>query len=196
MDFGCGTKPYRHYFNVNEYIGVEYKSDNYKYDKDCVDVYYDGKTLPFEDGHFKTIYSSEVIQQINNIDEILDEFNRVLEDKGKLLITATFLYQELMSSTDTFRYTIKGLKRLLARKGFRIIKLDKLGTANETMALLIAHYLMFKTRRNPLLKFFVYYPVLAVVSLFSNISFGSNECDDMFYIGMIILAEKTGGRKR
>ena len=49
MDLGCGLKPYRSLFNVDEYIGVEYHGDGPTYDKGLADVFYDAGHWRFSD---------------------------------------------------------------------------------------------------------------------------------------------------
>src|SRR6266480_3519820 len=52
MDFGCGKKPYRSLFQVDEYVGVDYASEGHPHKDEPVDVFYDGKILPFPDSYF------------------------------------------------------------------------------------------------------------------------------------------------
>jgi len=37
-----------------------------------IDVFYDGKKVPFEDGHFDAIFSSEVFEHVFNLPDILN----------------------------------------------------------------------------------------------------------------------------
>ncbi|MDI9358972.1 MAG: hypothetical protein QM528_08490 [Phycisphaerales bacterium] len=47
LDFGCGTKPYKHLFNnVEEYVGLDFASDRVKGEKTETDIVYDGKNIP------------------------------------------------------------------------------------------------------------------------------------------------------
>src|SRR5687767_14503304 len=71
MDFGCGSKPYKSIFTVNEYIGVDYDNPGHPHNNEQIDVFYDGKTLPFPDNHFDSICSAEVVEHIFNLPEIL-----------------------------------------------------------------------------------------------------------------------------
>src|SRR5690242_11206308 len=78
MDFGCGIKPYESLFTVDEYIGVDFIGEGETYAKTKVDVIYDGKTLPFPDESFDSIFSTEVAEHIFNLEEIIKELQRVL----------------------------------------------------------------------------------------------------------------------
>ena len=54
LDFGCGSKPYRHLFNhVNSYIGLDYENDGHNHSNEDIDVYYDGKKIPFPDQYHR-----------------------------------------------------------------------------------------------------------------------------------------------
>ena len=52
MDFGCGSKPYKSLFNVEEYLGVDYYNEGHPHENEQIDVFYDGKNLPFPDNYF------------------------------------------------------------------------------------------------------------------------------------------------
>ena len=47
LDIGCGTKPYKNLCQVDEYIGLEIDDEGNRNHKNA-DVFYDGKTIPFE----------------------------------------------------------------------------------------------------------------------------------------------------
>ena len=49
---------------------------------------YDGKKLPYKDGSFDGIISTEVFEHVNNRDAFIKELHRVLKPGGKLVITA------------------------------------------------------------------------------------------------------------
>src|SRR5947209_959521 len=87
MDFGCGQTPYKSLFTVEEYIGVDYDNPGHSHINESIDVYYDGKTLPFENDYFDSVFSSEVFEHIFNLPDILKELNRVLKNDGLMLIT-------------------------------------------------------------------------------------------------------------
>ena len=44
-----------------------------------VDFFYDGKQFPFDSSEFDWVFSSEVFEHMFNIDEQLEEINRVLK---------------------------------------------------------------------------------------------------------------------
>ncbi len=128
LDFGCGSKPYQSLFShISEYIGLDYASEGHSHVNEMIDVMYDGKTIPFPDGHFDSVFSSEVFEHIFNIDEILPEINRVMKKGGKILITCPFVWNEHEVPVDYARYTQFALKHLLEKNGFVMLVQDKTG---------------------------------------------------------------------
>lgn len=134
LDFGCGSKPYQSLFtNTSEYIGLDYEGEGHSHKDESVDVFYDGKKIPFPDQQFDSVFSSEVFEHIFNLDEILPEINRVLKTRGRLLVTCPFVWPEHEVPVDFARYTRFALNHLLEKNGFRILATDKSG--DFTMAL-------------------------------------------------------------
>lgn len=127
MDLGCGSKPYRSLFTVDEYIGVDYDSEGHPHEGEPIDVFYDGKTLPFPDAYFDGVFSSEVFEHIFNLEEIIQEVSRVTKPGGKLLITCPFVISEHEVPNDYARYTVFALRHLLGRHGFRVAEVKKTG---------------------------------------------------------------------
>lgn len=130
MDFGCGTKPYIALFKNNpEYIGVDYDAGEHSHHiADTLDVYYDGKTLPFPDERFDAVFSTEVFEHVFNLDEMLPEINRVMKPGARILITCPFVWNEHEVPHDYARYTQFALRHMLEKSGFNILKIDKSGT--------------------------------------------------------------------
>ena len=62
LDFGCGKKPYKKLIHVDEYVGVDICKSGDCLESEYVDVYYDGKTIPFEDSYFDSIFSNLLIK--------------------------------------------------------------------------------------------------------------------------------------
>lgn len=128
MDFGCGSKPYQSLFTgTSEYIGVDYAGEGHSHENEAIDVYYDGKTIPFEDDYFDSVFTSEVFEHIFNLEEIIIEIKRVMKKDGKILITCPFVWPEHEIPVDFARYTQFALEHLLKKHGFSILQIDKSG---------------------------------------------------------------------
>lgn len=141
MDFGCGQKPYYSLFNVDQYIGVDFENPGHSHANEAIDVFYDGKTIPFEREYFDSIFSSEVFEHIFNLPDILKELNRVLKVDGLMLITCPFSFCEHEVPNDFARYTSFAIKHLLQQNGFEIVQQVKTGNSIEAISQLQLTYI-------------------------------------------------------
>ncbi len=140
LDFGCGSKPYKALFRVDEYIGTDIEVSGHDHRNEDIDVYYDGKTLPFADRSFDSIFSSEVFEHIFNLPQILDELHRVLRPGGHMLVTVPFVWDEHEVPYDFARYTSFGIAHMLQEKGFTVIAQRKTTTYVATVFQVWAAY--------------------------------------------------------
>jgi SAM-dependent methyltransferase len=128
LDFGCGSKPYQSLFlNVSEYVGLDYEGEGHSHKNESIDVFYDGKKIPFPDEHFDGVFSSEVFEHIFNLTEILPEISRVMKPGAQLLITCPFVWPEHEVPVDFARYTTFSLNSILQKSGFTVMLTDKSG---------------------------------------------------------------------
>lgn len=141
MDFGCGSKPYKSLIKVDEYIGVDYMGEGHSHENEQIDVFYDGKTIPIESDSFDSVLTTEVFEHVFNLEDILDEINRVMKPGAVMLVTCPFIIAEHEVPIDCSRYTSFGLKALLQRKGFEILHYEKLGTSVQTQMQMLMSYL-------------------------------------------------------
>src|SRR5690606_8061302 len=125
LDFGCGSKPYRKLFLVSEYVGTDIETSGHDHTHENIDIYYDGRTLPFADNSFDSIFSSEVLEHVFNLSEILDELCRVLKPGGHMLVTVPFVWDEHEIPYDFARYTSFGLQHILKEKGLELVETRK-----------------------------------------------------------------------
>jgi SAM-dependent methyltransferase len=130
LDFGCGRKPYENLFTVKKYVGVDIRVSGHDHTRSKVDIYYDGKHLPFADSHFDSMIAFEVFEHIFNPGEILSELRRVLKADAKILISVPFGWNEHEVPYDYARYTSFGIKHLLEQNGFEVLELYKTGNFN------------------------------------------------------------------
>lgn len=150
LDFGCGSKPYVSMFDTDQYIGLDYATEiSEQNDKLAADVFYDGKTIPFEKDHFDSVFSSEVLEHVFNPDEILAEINRVLKPGGHLMLSCPFFWPEHEQPYDYARYSSFGLKHLVEKHGFEIVKYEKTGSYFECMLQGMILYVFFFIPHKP-----------------------------------------------
>lgn len=192
MDFGCGSKPYQSLFtSVDEYIGVDYAGEGHSHENEQIDVFYDGKTIPFPENTFDSVLASEVLEHVFNLEEILKELHRVMKPGGKLLITIPFAWKEHEIPIDFGRYTSFGFRNLLERNGFIVREMDKTTNVVQTLTQLWITY--WHSHIFPKMRPFGRV-VTPVFSLFSNV-FGLTLAKilpkrDDYYLNLIVVAEK------
>ena len=133
LDFGCGNKPFKQLFNVDEYIGLDLEKSNDRIFNKDAEIYYDGKSIPFNDNYFDCVLASEVFEHVFNIDEILKEIHRVCKPNGYLLLTVPFIWDEHEVPYDFGRYTSYGISYLMNKHGFEIITQEKTTNYIETI---------------------------------------------------------------
>jgi SAM-dependent methyltransferase len=129
LDFGCGSKPYESLFTqADSYVGVDIQVSGHDHATSSVDVFYDGKTLPFPAGRFDAVVCFEVFEHVFNLDEVLAEIRRVLNADGQLLLSVPFAWEEHEIPYDFARYTSYGLRHVLEKNGFVVVELKKTST--------------------------------------------------------------------
>jgi SAM-dependent methyltransferase len=190
LDFGCGRKPYEKLFHVQEYVGIDIEQSGHDHRLSKVDVYFDGRTIPFPDATFDSLFCSEVLEHVFNPDDVLPEINRVLKNGARALITVPFCWNEHEVPFDFARYSSFGITHLLEKHGFRIVELKKSGNFARVNFQLWALYFfeLFKKykRTGYVLSLIFIVPINILGSVFLLL-FPTNRS---LYFNNIILAEK------
>lgn len=192
LDVGCGSKPYRKYFDASEYIGLEIEGCN-----KLADRYYDGKVFPFKDGEFDSVFTSQVLEHVFNPEKFLLEINRVLKDGGVLLLTVPFIWDEHAQPFDYARYSFFGLCHLLESHGFEIVDHRKSMNDIRVIFQMINAYIYKKTitrsaRLNLLLTLILMAPFNLLGEFFAKILSDNND----LYLDNIVLAHKKQHSKQ
>ncbi len=180
LDFGCGSKPYKKLFgHLNSYIGVDYLMEGRVDKQNEVDVFYDGKKIPFVSNHFDSILCTEVLEHVFNINEVLQEFNRVLKTGGKALITTPFMWEEHEMPYDFARYTTPALQQLYTQNGFKIIDNFKTGNYVEVIMQFNINYIKNILPKNIYFRFIFLLPFIVLFNFLG------------LFLSFILPAEKT-----
>ncbi len=140
LDVGCGSKPYKSFFSISEYIGLEIDSAKSRH-MNLADYYYDGSTFPFADSSFDSILCNQVLEHIFNPSQFISEIHRVLKPSGHLLLTVPFVWDEHEQPFDYARYSSFGLNSLLVNHGFEIVKHEKINSDFSVIIQLINAYI-------------------------------------------------------
>lgn len=189
LDVGCGTKPYEKYFKCSQYVGLEIETTINREQKSA-DYFYDGKKFPFGNAEFDSIVTNQVLEHVFNPDEFLSEINRVLKINGKLLLTVPFVWDEHEQPYDYARYSSFGLKSLLEKHGFEIIKHHKSVNDFGVIFQLVNAYLYKITNRIPLFRQLSTITLSAIINFLGIIISSILPENDDLYLDNIILSRK------
>ena len=191
LDFGCGSKPYKNIFpNATEYIGVDYLIEGRTENIDIIDFYYDGKRIPFEDNTFDGILCTEVLEHVFNIDEVINELNRVLKPNGKAIITTPFMWEEHEMPYDFARYTTPALKHLYTKNGFRVISNNKSGNTVYVVFQFGLNYIKNVLPENKLIRQILLLPFIFIFNFFGTLFGYILPKDQSSYFNNVFVLEK------
>jgi len=191
LDFGCGRRPYQDLMFVNKYLGLDIEESGAEKKHKSADIYYDGKIIPLDSNYLDSLFSTEVFEHVFNISEVLSEINRVLKVGGKMLLTIPFAWPEHEIPYDYARYTSFGIKDLLNKHGFSIIKHEKTGSYVEMIFQMMLIYITQSlTPSNKyaslLMQIFILGPIACVGVLFNKV-FPKNS---NYYLNNVVVAVK------
>lgn len=125
VDLGCGSSPYKQLFTKGDYIGIDVKQSGHSHQNENIDIFYDGKNLPFDDLSLDVVFSSQVFEHIEDLEIILAEVFRTLKNNGKIIASIPFVWNEHEMPYDFRRFTSVGVLNLLEKHGFSNIKIKK-----------------------------------------------------------------------
>lgn len=118
LDVGCGNKPYEVLFKekVKNYIGCDIIQSN----ENVVDFLCPANRLCFEDNFFDTVFSTQVIEHVEDHNGMIRESFRVLRPGGFAIYTAPFCWELHEEPYDFFRFSKYGLIELFRKHGFEV----------------------------------------------------------------------------
>jgi len=151
LDYGCGVKPYAYIFenNINKYTGVDVGSNP------KADILV-GPTdkLPFDDKAFDIVLSSQVLEHVEEVDKYISECKRVMKGDGILFLSTHGTWQFHASPYDYNRWTHLGLKLLLKKHGFEVMRCHSiLGQFALTSQLRLSFFDSFANMIGPIGRF-------------------------------------------
>lgn len=132
LDIGCGKKPYEDLFQSKKsYTGIDVEISGHNHESSKIDVFFDGKSLPFDNSAFDTVVMFEVIEHVEDLDFLLSEVRRVLRPGGFLIISCPFVWREHEVPYDFRRFTERGLINHISSYNFLPVVTKKLTKGDE-----------------------------------------------------------------
>lgn len=118
LDFGCGSKPYKPYFD----------QDNHSYFGADISLNPEKEILITEDGRLETsdawadlVLSTQVLEHVDDPKLYLYEAHRVLKPGGKLILSTHGTWMFHPDPNDYWRWTSQGLRKIVTESGFEIM---------------------------------------------------------------------------
>lgn len=191
LDVGCGSQPYRRYFQQVAYVGLDIDNEANR-QAAVADYFYDGSRFPFDDASFDAVLCNQVLEHVFNPQEFLAEIRRVLKPGGRLLLTVPFVWDEHEQPYDCARYTTFGLRHLFEQQGLRWLEHHKLGGDASILFQLTNAYLFKVGRRLPKWWFLLFSgTVMAAVNFLGVVARRFLPDNSDLFLDHVVLAENT-----
>jgi SAM-dependent methyltransferase len=100
--------------------------------------------IPKPADSFDTILCIAVLEHVENPEEVVPEFFRVLKPGGYVIASVPFLQPEHKVPTDFQRYTKDGLQRLFTHHGFEVVEARALFSIYHTLHWIVYEWLHLK----------------------------------------------------
>ena len=144
LDVGCGRKQELFPPVVERYIGLNHPSSSHINRQDEVyesDVFGDALFLPFRECSFDSVVALSLLEHLTDPQGACDEAYRVLKKGGVFAVTVPFINRIHLAPYDFFRFTEYGIRHILEKSGFRVIKLVDGGGMFKCIGARLAGYL-------------------------------------------------------
>jgi SAM-dependent methyltransferase len=142
LNAGAGWRDLSHLVD-GELVNQDLRYDDEK--RTNIHIYSPLHVIPRPDAAFDSIICIAVLEHVENPDEVLAEFFRVLRPGGHLIASVPFMQPEHKVPTDFQRYTRDGLERTVRKAGFEIVKTDALFSTYHTLHWMAAEALALKS---------------------------------------------------
>jgi SAM-dependent methyltransferase len=121
LDIGCGNKPYERMFNTitTEYIGCDIVQSS----QNKVDIICTAFQIPLPDSSFDTVFSTQVIEHVDNHQQLVNEAYRLLKPGGHFIVSGPMYWPLHEEPYDYFRFTKYGFKYILEKAKFSEIEI-------------------------------------------------------------------------
>ncbi len=167
LDVGCGIKPYRELFHSHSYTGIDIAGGGHTDEAKMVDVFYDGKNIPFPNESFDTIICTQVLEHADDPEVLAKECVRVLKPGGRAFFSMPFMYPEHEIPFDFRRFTRFEHERLYKKNGLADFSIKQttgfFGTFAQLFVVFTFESITFRASiLKALLSLFIFAPIQAI----------------------------------
>lgn len=171
LDFWCWEKPYKEIFNFKNYIWVDIKVSWHDNSQNEVDVFWDWKTLPFENNYFDSVISTEVFEHIFDPKNSINQIHRVLKKWWYIVITTPFSIHEHEIPYDNARYTQYWIENLFTSNWFEKVYSNQYWNYFSTLCqlniwMMWKFFQSFPKPLNLILWWFLLLPCIIIINFF------------------------------
>lgn len=166
LNAGAGLRDISHLVDgtlVNQ--DIRWPGDQRKH----IDIFSPIQKIPKSAGTFNTILCIAVLEHVENPDEVVKEFFRVLKPNGFVVASVPFLQPEHKVPTDYQRYTRDGLTRLFEINGFAVEDIFPLFTVYHTIHWILYEWLTMKNSIGYKIMRILLLPPLVLLAKTSNL---------------------------
>ena len=137
LDVGCGRQPFRRDLEARglAYVGLDTQQNPEGTVSHVCPI--DG-ALPADVGRFDFILCTEVMEHVADWPAAFENFRRLLNPGGRLLITCPHLYPLHEEPYDFWRATPYALAYFAARYGLRVVRQDRVGDGLDALGTALA----------------------------------------------------------
>lgn len=124
LDAGAGDQRYKGKFLHCNYESADFEQIEKKYTPSTYVC--DLANIPVADGRFDAVVLTQVMEHLPNPGCVLEELLRVARPGARLFCSAPMHYQEHEQPYDFYRFTQFGMRHLLSRSGWNVVKIRQL----------------------------------------------------------------------
>ena len=137
LNAGAGHRDISHLVDgevVNQDIETGLHNEN-------IDVLSPLHDIPVQDGSYDVVICNAVLEHVENPNDVIAEFHRVLRPGGVLYLVVPFIQPEHLDPTDFQRYTSDGLQTLVRHHGFAVREASPVHSVYTTLGWIFVEWL-------------------------------------------------------